>query len=376
MSFPFLFRYAICANQPKCYYRMAVCLDGKKVCICLPLTGLLLCCLYSILLKEPKTRFASRDFKGGDDLFEVNSYVNNSMSLEYDDPARRLSSSAIGKNTEQWNERVSKGRSKHIEQKRLPNAIIIGVKKGGTRALLEFLKIHPKIKACPWEVHFFDTDKNYELGLDWYREQMPESYKGDITVEKTPAYFVRDKVPQRVYRMSKSVKLIAIVRNPVERAISDYVQVTHRRHGVLPPFERYVTNDKTGKVLRTSIGLIRIGVYVKHLRNWLKYFPISQLHFVNGDDLITNPAKELQAVEKFLNIEPFIKKENFYINQTKRFPCISRSFKLKKENSGCLSESKGRPHPSIRSDIRKLLEDYFRPYNEEFYKEVGRDFHW
>lgn len=81
-------------------------------------------------------------------------------------------------------------------------------------------------------------------------------------------------------------------------------------------------------------------------------------------------------MEKFLNIEPLIKKDNFYINQTKRFPCVSTSFKVKKGNSGCLSEAKGRRHPYVRNDIRKLLENYFRPYNEEFYKEVGRDFHW
>lgn len=355
---------------------MAVILDGKKVCICLPLIGLFLCCLYSILLKEPKTLFASRGSKGGDELLKGDSDINNSLSWEFDNPVGLWSSSAAGKNTEKWNELVSKESNEHIVQKRLPNAIIIGVKKGGTRALLEFLRIHPRIKACPWEVHFFDTDKNYQLGLDWYREQMPESHSDDITIEKTPAYFVRDKVPQRVYEMSKTVKLIVIVRNPVDRAISDYVQVTQRRHGVLPPFEKYITKDKTEKALRTSIGLLRIGVYVKHLRNWLKYFPISQFHFVNGDELISNPAKELQTVEKFLNIEPLIKKDNFYINQTKRFPCVSTSFKVKKGNSGCLSEAKGRRHPYVRNDIRKLLENYFRPYNEEFYKEVGRDFYW
>lgn len=52
-------------------------------------------------------------------------------------------------------------------KKRFPNAIIIGVKKSGTRALLEFLKINPRIKAPGPEVHFFD--KHYDLGYDWYK---------------------------------------------------------------------------------------------------------------------------------------------------------------------------------------------------------------
>jgi len=51
--------------------------------------------------------------------------------------------------------------------RRLPQAIIIGVKKGGTRALLEFLRIHPDVRAPGPEVHFFD--RHYERGLDWYR---------------------------------------------------------------------------------------------------------------------------------------------------------------------------------------------------------------
>lgn len=51
--------------------------------------------------------------------------------------------------------------------KRLPQAIIIGVKKGGTRALLEFLRIHPDARAFGAEPHFFD--RFYERGLEWYR---------------------------------------------------------------------------------------------------------------------------------------------------------------------------------------------------------------
>jgi [heparan sulfate]-glucosamine 3-sulfotransferase 3 len=52
-------------------------------------------------------------------------------------------------------------------EQRFPDAIIIGVKKCGTRALLEFLKINPHIRAPGPEVHFFD--KNYDKGYDWYR---------------------------------------------------------------------------------------------------------------------------------------------------------------------------------------------------------------
>jgi len=61
------------------------------------------------------------------------------------------------------------GRVNSLEGKtrKLPDAIIIGVKKGGTRALLEFLKVHPDIRAPGPEIHFFD--RQYRKGLDWYR---------------------------------------------------------------------------------------------------------------------------------------------------------------------------------------------------------------
>ncbi|CAM9154698.1 unnamed protein product, partial [Lampetra fluviatilis] len=51
--------------------------------------------------------------------------------------------------------------------KKLPDAIIIGVKKGGTRALLEFIRVHPDVRAVGAEPHFFD--RNYDRGLEWYR---------------------------------------------------------------------------------------------------------------------------------------------------------------------------------------------------------------
>lgn len=195
------------------------------------------------------------------------------------------------------------------ERKRLPNAIIIGTKKGGTRALLEILKIHPSVRACSAEVHFFDRDENYGQGLEWYRQQMPTSLPGQITLEKSPSYFVTSEVPERVYRMSKTVKLIAIVRDPTRRAISDYTQSLERKPDN-PPFEEMVMDDD-GEI-NESWSKLEIGRYAKHLAQWLEYFPLSQFHFVSGEELIKRPRKEIKLVERFLNLKPFITEDNFY----------------------------------------------------------------
>lgn len=86
----------------------------------------------------------------------------------------------------------------------LPEALIIGVKKSGTRALLEFIRLHPDVRAAGCEVHFFD--RHYMKGLLWYRHHMPATIEGQITMEKSPSYFVTKEVPQRVYHMNPGTK--------------------------------------------------------------------------------------------------------------------------------------------------------------------------
>lgn len=74
--------------------------------------------------------------------------------------------------------------------------MFLGVKKGGTRALLEFIRVHPDVRAAGSEIHFFD--KNYAKGLGWYRSNMPPTLEGQFTIEKTPSYFITREAPRRV----------------------------------------------------------------------------------------------------------------------------------------------------------------------------------
>lgn len=83
--------------------------------------------------------------------------------------------------------------------RQLPQAIIIGVRKCGTRALLEMLFLHPQIQKAAGEVHFFDRNENYDKGLEWYRKKMPYSFKGQVTIEKSPSYFVTPEVSTLIF---------------------------------------------------------------------------------------------------------------------------------------------------------------------------------
>ncbi|XP_075141670.1 heparan sulfate glucosamine 3-O-sulfotransferase 6 [Leptodactylus fuscus] len=255
--------------------------------------------------------------------------------------------------------------------KKFPQAIIVGVKKGGTRALLEFLRIHPDVRALGAEPHFFD--RCYDKGLEWYRNLMPRTLEGQITMEKTPSYFVTPEAPSRIYNMSKDTKLIVVVRNPVTRAISDYTQTLSKTPS-LPTFQALAFKNSSMGTIDTTWSAIRIGIYAKHLENWLQYFPLSKFLFVNGERLVSDPAGEMGRVQDFLGLKRVITDKHFYFNKTKGFPCLK-----KPEGSGkprCLGKSKGRPHPDIDKTLLLRLQEFYRPYNMKFYQMTGHNFGW
>ena len=262
-------------------------------------------------------------------------------------------------------------RAKH-QKRRLPQCLLIGVRKGGTRALLEFMNIHPNIQAAHSEIHYFDNDENYNRGLDWYRKRMPYSYSDQITIEKSPSYFVEDGVPQRVYQMNASMKLLLIVRDPIDRAVSDYMQIVANkvsRNKTYQSFEEMSTHAN-GEINR-SYNAIKRSVYHKFFKRWLSVFPREQFLIIDGENFIKHPLEELQAVENFLGLEHKILSDNIYFNKTRGFYCIQNMTSQK-----CLSASKGRKHPALSPDVARKLREFFRPLNQKFYNLVGRSFQW
>ena len=278
-------------------------------------------------------------------------------------------------------------RKKGTPKKRFPNVLIIGVKKAGTRALLQMLKLHPQICSVGPEIHYFDRyyTKNYE----WYRNKMPLCYENEITMEKTPSYFVTSGVAKEVFEYSKllkpkELKLIVIIRDPTRRAISDFTQTQTKDAQLKRSFDDVaIRTDLEGKrYVNTQWGAIKTGVYAKHLKRWLRYFELNrQIHVVSGESLRKQPYEELKKVEEFLDLPPFIKKKYFVYNETKGFYCfdkqISEPYKSHNiTNFQCLSSSKGRAHVLVSNETETLLRDYFRPFNEELYALLGRNFGW
>ncbi|XP_039290480.1 heparan sulfate glucosamine 3-O-sulfotransferase 6 [Nilaparvata lugens] len=258
--------------------------------------------------------------------------------------------------------------------RRLPDALVIGVKKSGTRALLEFIRLHPDVRAAGSEVHFFD--RHYSNGFTWYRHRMPPTLEGQITMEKTPSYFVTKEAPERVHQMNPSTKLLVVVRDPVTRAISDYTQVASKRlNKDMKSFEElaFVNGSQCG-VVNTWWGPVRIGVYARHLERWLKYFPLQQMLFVSGERLVVDPAAEMARVQNFLGLKHVVTEKHFYFNATKGFPCLMKS--EGRSTPHCLGKTKGRNHPHIRPAALERLRQFYRPFNLRFYQMTGINFGW
>ncbi|XP_054281602.1 heparan sulfate glucosamine 3-O-sulfotransferase 6 [Macrosteles quadrilineatus] len=258
--------------------------------------------------------------------------------------------------------------------RRLPQALIIGVKKSGTRALLEFVRLHPDVRAAGSEVHFFD--RHYSKGFSWYRRHMPPTLEGQVTMEKTPSYFVTRDAPARVKHMDPNTKLLVVVRDPVTRAISDYTQAISKKTGSpMKKFEElaFVNGSVWGSV-DTRWGPVRIGVYARHLERWRQHFPLSQMLFVSGERLIVDPAAEMARVQDFLGLKRVVTEKHFYFNTTKGFPCLMKS--EGRATPHCLGKTKGRNHPHIRAAALARLRDFYRPFNLRFYQLTGVNFGW
>ncbi|XP_077994394.1 heparan sulfate glucosamine 3-O-sulfotransferase 1-like [Glandiceps talaboti] len=293
---------------------------------------------------------------------------------------------------------VQGGNNKVYEsRKRLPGAIIAGIKKCGTATLGTFLDFHPNIVAAEDEVHYFGSP-NHKKGIDWYINRMPLSTPGQLTIERSPDYFRDSTAAKQIYdELPADTNIIIVACDPVERAISDYVHtvtskglyedilksnptsskyekaqtflenIVKYNDTVNATFESTILDDN--RKIVTSHGTIYRGRYSDYIQLWLKYFSPERMLIVDGSEFKVNPVSAIQQVESFLNLQPYFTDNIFYFNETKGFYCI-------KTPEFCMDERKGRTHPDVDTNVVNLLREYYRPYNTEFSKLTNQKFSW
>jgi [heparan sulfate]-glucosamine 3-sulfotransferase 5 len=209
---------------------------------------------------------------------------------------------------------------------------------------------------------------------------MPLAYPDQITMEKTPAYFQFAHIPELVYKMNPNIKLLLVIRNPVIRAVSSFTEYLAKYQIKYDPnnydnssrkFEEKVF--KTSGKVNANSGHIKYGIYVYHLKPWLKYFSFDQLLIIDGEKMIIDPYSVLVKVEKFLNLNPHFKKENYVFNQEKGFFCINNE---KFDKPKCESESKGRKHPFIAKEVLDKLNKFYEPFDKQLFELLKQDPFW
>lgn len=257
--------------------------------------------------------------------------------------------------------------------KKLPECIIIGVMKGGTEAFSTFLALHPQVAMqFKMQATLFFTDINFKKGISWYKEQMPCSTSGQVTIEKSPQYWAAKETASRIYALNSNMKLIVVVREPISRALSHFLQQNNSNPNKIrgKSFEESVTG-MNGDIDTHSI-YIHVSSYVSTLKQWLEYFKQHQLLIIDGGNFYENPVYELRRTERFLNLTSYIQRNMFVYNAERNIYCI----KSKCGYEYCLPEGKGRAHPNIGTEVLQKLREHFRPLNSEFFKMIGRDFKW
>lgn len=249
----------------------------------------------------------------------------------------------------------------------LPDYLIIGTQRGGTTSLYEHLVRHPRIpRALTKEVRFFDV--GFDRGLTWYRSHFPtQMYKwarerlgqNIVVGEATPDYMFDPRVPARVARVVPDVKLLVLLRDPVDRAYSHYWHQVSRGFEQLPFDEavqremhraRKYGEDPPGSFERHHHSYLARGIYADQLNSWMDVFPRDRFFIEASENLFKDPASVVSTLFHFLGLPDY---------QHGAFPVLN-------------ANSSGRMQASTHDD----LVAYFTPHNERLYEILGRDLGW
>ena len=210
---------------------------------------------------------------------------------------------------------------------------------------------------------------------------MPLTYANQITMEKSPDYFINPEVAKRIYDWNPNLKMILLIRDPVKRALSHFahfLSIVNKtnyestKYDVISKMFDKSVFYKNGSISRNR--WINGGLYSEHYKVWLKFFKKEQFLFLNGENFITHPYEEVKKVENFLGLNPFIQKEHFVYDNQKGFFCKRKD--LSKNKLECMGSEKGRKHPFISTASLDKLNQFYKPFSSELFKLIDQKPYW
>ena len=253
----------------------------------------------------------------------------------------------------------------------LPNFFVIGGVRCGTTSIYHYLGQHNCIKQAAYdELGYFDD--NFHLGLNWYRSLFPtkfmqknieSEYKKFLTYDVTPFYIYNPLVVDRIFKFSPNAKIIAVLRNPIDRAYSNYNQKMQDEGDTKTTFEEIVyseiekiENDENDEENHAFLVdefyelLLARGFYAKQLEFWFKKFPRKNVLLISSEELATNTDNTVSEIFEFLEVP----------NQ--------KISDLTKQNE--------RKYPRMKDSTRNTLINFYKPYNEKLFGMLDSKFDW
>lgn len=256
----------------------------------------------------------------------------------------------------------------------LPSYLILGVQKGGTTSLLAYLNAHPHVlPGLVKEPHFFDFRFGY--GLSMYRACFPLKSEFDNLKrgprctthcgEASPYYIYDPRVPERVKAVLPEVKLILLLRDPIERAFSHYRHnkaMGYEGRSLKGAIEEELTlgprrclevrlRNTTGSQTHRHFCYLTRGLYLEQIMDWRRLFPREQMLVLRSEDFFRDTAVAFGKVTDFLGLQRWQPGEGFQPHNV------------------------GVKEP-LAAGIRDRLAAFYKSSNERLCEYLGADMGW
>ncbi|MEM9347272.1 MAG: sulfotransferase [Planctomycetota bacterium] len=187
--------------------------------------------------------------------------------------------------------------------------VVIGAQKAGSTFIMQCLQDHPDIYMPNGETPFFQGPDYSPDRLCVLEEIVRAAKPNQIRGIKRPNYLGEPEVPARISRHFPHIKIIAVLRNPVSRAISAYFHFLRAGHIPLLPVNeglRMILSHKLDTQYPLSSTILTYGLYDQHVARYAEYFSEEQTKIIVFDDVINHPESSVQDLYRFLGIDEAI----------------------------------------------------------------------
>jgi hypothetical protein len=207
----------------------------------------------------------------------------------------------------------------------LPNFICPGAARSATTNLYYLLIQHPQIfLPTIKETRFFSRD--YEKGLAWYEQKYYAEAQGEMAIgDISPVYLIDERCPKRIFQaLGKKVKLLFMLRNPVERAYSHYCLLRNHQFEDLP-FEKALERDEKARIAKSlkyyqheyGFQYLKESSYWLAIQRYRRYFERDRFKFILFEEFINETEAHLVDILNFLEVsQPYQFDLNVYRNPT------------------------------------------------------------